>query len=87
MSDIIYDKPNGSTDPFKSVNKEVIQDRNELVLQQYLERRQKRENGEFDQIDVLLDNTITPLVDEYPELIVSKTKSITPDFEIHEDET
>lgn len=87
MSDIIYDKPSSSTDPFKSVDKEVIQDRNELVLQQYLERRQKRENGEFDQIDVLLDNTITPLVEEYPEFVVSQTKSITPDFEIHEDET
>ena len=31
MSDIIYDKPSTSIDPFKRMDKEVIHDRNDLV--------------------------------------------------------
>lgn len=77
MSNDIYDKPVTSIDPFKKISKDVITDRNELVLQQFLEKQANRKKGIVDEADILIN---TPLdvnlkVGDYPEFVVEKESS------------
>lgn len=55
MSQNIYDKPETSLDPFKQIDKESIHDRNDLVLQQFLEKRANRKKGILDEADILVE--------------------------------
>lgn len=68
MSDIIYDKPSTSIDPFKRMDKEVIHDRNDLVLQQFLEKQANRNKGIRDEADILVENRLKndKLFEDFP---------------------
>lgn len=68
MSENIYDKPDTTTDPFRNVSKEVIHDRNDLVLQQFLEKQANRKKGIVDDVDILVDHKFNNVSSnaEYP---------------------
>lgn len=71
MSNDIYDKPTSSLDPFKNVSKEVITDRNELVLQQFLEKQANKKKGIKDEADILLRDGLFDIPDkEYPPVTI-----------------
>lgn len=58
MSDTVYDKPVTSIDPFARMDKEVIHDRNDLVVQQFLEKQAKRKQGIRDEADFLVEQRL-----------------------------
>lgn len=58
MSQNIYDKPETSLDPFKQIDKESIHDRNDLVLQQFLEKQANRKKGILDEADILVETRL-----------------------------
>lgn len=74
MKDVVYDIPTSNTDPFKSVDKDVITDRNEMVLQQYLEKQERKKQGIIDETDILFkfDLNVDLKLGEYPEYTVDK---------------
>ena len=78
MKDVVYDIPSSNTDPFKNVSKEVIVDRNDLVLQQFLEKQERKKQGIADDVDILVNSRLNVdlKIGEYPEFIVEKK---TPD--------
>ena len=77
MKDVVYDIPSSNTDPFKNVSKEVITDRNDLVLQQFLEKQERKKQGIADDVDILVNSRLNVdlKVGEYPEFIVEKITS------------
>ena len=77
MKDVVYDIPSSNTDPFKNVSKEVIVDRNDLVLQQFLEKQERKKQGIADDVDILVNSRLNVdlKVGEYPEFIVKKKTS------------
>ena len=77
MKDVVYDIPSSNTDPFKNVSKEVITDRNDLVLQQFLEKQERKKQGIADDVDILVNSRLNVdlKIGEYPEFIVEKTTS------------
>ena len=77
MKDVVYDIPSSNTDPFKNVSKEVITDRNDLVLQQFLEKQERKKQGIADDVDILVNSRLNVdlKVDKYPEFIVEKKTS------------
>ena len=58
MKDVVYDIPSSNTDPFKNVSKEVITDRNDLVLQQFLEKQERKKQGIADDVDILVNSRL-----------------------------
>ena len=76
MSNDIYDKPVTSIDPFKKISKEVIADRNDLVLQQFLEKQANRKKGILDEADILLNKGLfdTPDDGNYPPIEIKEEK-------------
>ena len=77
MKDVVYDIPSSNIDPFKNVSKEVIVDRNDLVLQQFLEKQERKKQGIADDVDILVNSRLNGdlKVGEYPEFIVEKKTS------------
>ena len=77
MKDVVYDIPSSNTDPFKNVSKEVITDRNDLVLQQFLEKQERKKQGIADDVDILVNSRLNVdlKVGEHPEFIVEKKTS------------
>lgn len=67
MSQNIYDKPETSLDPFKQIDKESIHDRNDLVLQQFLEKQANRKKGILDEADILVETRLkNEELEEFP---------------------
>ena len=77
MKDVVYDIPSSNIDPFKNVSKEVITDRNDLVLQQFLEKQERKKQGIADDVDILVNSRLNVdlKIGEYPEFIVEKKTS------------
>ena len=77
MKDVVYDIPSSNIDPFKNVSKEVIVDRNDLVLQQFLEKQERKKQGIADDVDILVNSRLNVdlKVGEYPEFIAEKKTS------------